>query len=53
MYKSCEKGVFAYVIMALAFIAVAFFKIPVIYCIIGCAVIGLVYSFLAKGKAAK
>ena len=53
MYKSCEKGLFAYIIMALAFVAVAFLKIPVIYCIIACAAIGLVYSLLAKGRVGK
>ena len=53
MYKSCEKGLFAYIIMALAFVAVAFLEIPVIYCIIACAAIGLVYSLLAKGRVRK
>ncbi len=53
MYKQCPKGVFYYVIMALSFGAVAFFNIPVIYCIIGCAVLGLAYSIGLKGKVEK
>lgn len=53
MYKQCPKGVFYYVIMALAFVAVAFVKIPVIYCIIGCGILGLAYSLTLKGKVEK
>ena len=53
MYKQCPKGVFYYVIMGLAFIAVAFVKIPVIYCIIGCGILGLTYSLTLKGKVEK
>ena len=53
MYKQCPKGVFYYIIMALAFAAVAFLKIQVIYCIIVCAVLGLVYSLTLKGKVEK
>ncbi len=53
MYKQCPKEWFSYVIMALAFVAVAFLNIPVIYCIIGCAVLGLVYSLALKGKVGK
>ncbi len=53
MYKQCPKGMFYYVIMALSFVAVAFLNIPVIYCIITCAVLGLVYSLTLKGKVEK
>lgn len=53
LYKQCPKGVFYYVIMALAFVVVAFLNVPVIYCIIACAVLGLVYSFTLKGKVEK
>jgi chromate transporter len=53
MYKSCPKGVFEYIIMAVSFVAVAFVKVPVIYCVIGFAVIGLVYSLVAKEKVKK
>ena len=53
MYKACPKGLFYYVIMALALIAVAFLKIEVIWCIIACAVFGLIYSYTLKGKVEK
>ncbi len=53
MYKQCPKGWFYYIIMGLAFLAVAFLNIPVVYCIIGCAVLGLIYSFTLKGKVEK
>jgi chromate transporter len=53
MYKSCPKGAFEYVFMALSFVAVAFLNVPVIYCVIGCAVVGLSYSLLAKGRVKK
>jgi len=50
MYKQCPKGLFYYIVMAVAFIAVAFLKIPVIYCIIACALLGLIYSLTLKGR---
>ena len=52
MYKSCPKNVFSYVIMAAAFVAVAFFNINVIYMTIACAAAGIIYSIIA-GKAVK
>ena len=51
MYKQCPKGVFSYIIMGLSFVVVALFKIDVLYVIIGCAIIGLVYSLLAERRA--
>lgn len=53
MYKQCPKGVFYYIIMALSFVAVAFLNIPIIYCIIGCAVLGIIYTLTLKGKVEK
>lgn len=53
MYKQCPKGLFYYIIMAASFVAVAFFDIKVIYCIIVCAVLGLVYSLTLKGRVEK
>ena len=50
MYKKVNKGLVPYIIMALAFIAVAVFDINVLYVIIGCAVIGLVTSLIAGRK---
>lgn len=52
MYKSCPKNVFSYVIMAAAFVAVAFFNINVIYMTIACAAAGIIYSIIA-GKVVK
>lgn len=53
MYKQCPKGVFYYILMVLAFVVVAFLKVQVIYCIIACAVLGLIYSLTLKGKVEK
>ena len=50
MYKKVNKGLVPYIIMALAFIAVAVFDINVLYVIIGCAVIGLVTSLIASRR---
>lgn len=47
MYKQSEKGLMGYIIMALAFIAVAIFDINVLWVIIGCAALGLTSSLLA------
>ena len=53
MYKQCPKGALAYVVMGLAFIAVALLKINVLYVIIGCALFGLISSFIVKRRAEK
>lgn len=53
MYKKCKKGIVAYIVMALSFIAVAFFKINVLFVILGCAAIGLATSFFAKRRSSK
>ncbi len=47
MYKKCPKSRAAYVIMALAFIAVALLKVNVLLVIIGCAAIGFAAYRLA------
>ncbi|GAB6160712.1 chromate transporter [Howardella ureilytica] len=52
MYKTCPKNVFSYIIMAAAFVAVAFFNINVIYMTIICAVAGIIYS-IAVGNTVK
>lgn len=46
MYQQNKKGLMSYLIMALAFIAVAVFNIRVLWVIIGCAVFGLVCPLL-------
>ena len=52
MYQQNKKGLMSYLIMALAFIAVAVFNIRVLWVIIGCAVLGLV-SPLLVGRTRK
>lgn len=46
MYKKCPKGWVSYVVMAVAFVLVAFLNVDVLLVIIGCAVFGLVTSIL-------
>ena len=48
MYKQCPKKVISYIIALCAFIAVALFKVPVLYVILGCAAVGLIYSLIAE-----
>lgn len=50
MYKKCPKGVISYIIMALSFLAVAVFKVGVLYVIIGCAAVGLISSLIMGRK---
>ena len=47
MYRKAPKNVFSYVIMALAFIVTAALPVDPVYVIIGCAVFGLVHSYVA------
>ena len=53
MYKKSKKNAVSYIVMALAFAAVAFLKVNTLIVIVGCAVIGLVTSILASRRAAK
>jgi len=53
MYKKMSKKVIAYVVAALAFLAVAVFGVNVLFVIIGCAVIGLVSSIIVAKKEEK
>lgn len=50
MYKKSPKNAVSYFIAALAFAAVCFFDVNVLYVIVACALIGLVSS-LVKAKA--
>ncbi len=47
MYKQCPKNLFSYIIVGIAFLVVTIFDINVIYVVIGCALVGLVYSLIA------
>ena len=51
MYKKSPKGWPAYVVMAGAFILTAIFDFNVIFVIIGCAVFGLITSFMMERRA--
>lgn len=50
MYRQSKKNVLSYIIMAAAFVCVAIFKINAIFVLIGCAVVGLVWSLIAKRR---
>jgi chromate transporter len=53
MYKKCKKKVVSYIVMALSFVLVAFFKVNVLFVIITCAAIGLISSLIARRRASK
>lgn len=46
MYKASPKGVFEFFIMAAALILAAFVGFDAVYIIVGCAVFGLIHSFV-------
>ena len=52
MYKKCKKNVPAYIVMAAAYVLVAFVKVPVLWVIAGCAVFGIA-TFFAMEKGGK
>ena len=51
MYKKSPKGWPAYVVMGASFLLTAFFDFNVIFVIIGCAVFGVVTSFMLERRA--
>ncbi|MBR0414673.1 MAG: chromate transporter [Clostridia bacterium] len=53
MFKQTQKNAFSYIIMGAAFIAVAVFKVNILFVVIGAAVLGLVYSFMVQRRAKK
>ena len=53
MYKKNKKSLFAYIIMAGAFVLAAFTNINVIFILIGCGVAGLAYSLITLRRAKK
>ena len=53
MYKQFKKSLFAYIVAAAAFLAVAFLNINVILVILACALAGLVSSFVSERRANK
>lgn len=50
MYRQCPKKIVSYMIIGVAFAAVALFHINVLLVIIGCAAMGLISSFMAKSR---
>ena len=52
MYRKCPKKIVSYCVIAFAFILSVFTEINLLFVIIGCALIGLIYS-LALEKRAK
>lgn len=53
MYKQCPKSIVSYVLMALSFIAVAFFDVNVIIVMIACAICGIIAALVAEGRMKK
>ena len=47
MYKKCPKDIVSYIVIAFSFLAAVFIDISVIYVLIVCAVIGLVWFFIS------
>lgn len=46
LYKKCPHNILSYILIAAAFVAVAFFKVSALVVIIGCAACGLISSLL-------
>ena len=51
MYKKCPRSAFSYVVMGLAFLAVAFGGVNAVWVVLGAAVSGLVYALVTAGRA--
>ncbi|MEA4854293.1 MAG: chromate transporter [Christensenella sp.] len=50
MYRECQKGTFSYVVMAAAFIFVAFLGVNVLWVVLFCAAAGLGFSVMTRKK---
>ena len=53
MYKKCKKNLVSYIVMAAAFVLAAFVDISVLPILIGCAVFGLVSTYIMERKGKK
>ena len=53
MYKKSKKNLFSHIVMAAAFVFVAFLNVNVIFVIIGCAIAGLISSIVAERRLKK
>ena len=52
MWKKAPKKIFSYLVMAAAFVCVAFLKIHVVIVIAGCALAGLAFSLITERRRA-
>ncbi len=50
MYKKCPKGIITYIVAVLSFAVTIFTDVNLVFVIIGCAIFGLVSSFIIKRK---
>ncbi len=50
MYKKCPKGIITYIVAVLSFAVTIFTDVNLVFVIIGCAIFGLVSSFVIKRK---
>ena len=53
MYKKAKKGLFTYIVMAVALILVAFLKVNVLAVIVCAALAGVIYSYVSLRRASK
>ena len=48
LFRSAKKNVFSYLLMGVSLVLTAFFKIDVVFVIIGCGLFGLLWSLLRR-----
>ena len=53
LYKKCPHGLISYILMAAAFVVVAFFNVSALLVIIGCALCGLISSIIMARREKK
>lgn len=53
MYRKSKKGLLSYLLMALSFVAVAFFSVNAVFVILVCAAVGILTLFLSERRARK
>ena len=53
LFKQLKKNIFGYIMMALAFVAVAIFKLDVIIIVLSAAALGIAVFFISKKAGEK
>ncbi len=53
MYKKSPKGIISYIVMAGALICTAFFDLPILFVLLGCAAFGLISSIIIERRSKK